>query len=377
VRRRAVRFVAAVACGFAALTIAAPPAAADSIRDRQWHLKYLNIAAAQAVSQGDGVVVGLVDSGVNANHPDLVGNILPGVDVSGGGAPNGLEDLVGHGTSMAGLIAGHGHGNGDGVLGIAPHAKIFPIRTTRSESSTPDSVATGIDAALRNGAKVISVSQGGSATLHLQEAVKSALAADAVVVAAIGNKSEELLSAFPASYEGVVAVGAVDQDGNAASVGVTGSSMVLSAPGMRIVSTSQTGAYQIADGTSDSAAIVAGVVALVRSKYPNLKAPEVIHRLTATATDKGPPGRDPEYGFGIVNPVAALTADVPPLTPSANPTPTSVATAAASTGKPQAAPPADDNSGSSAPIIIVVVIVVAAAGAVAWFVVRRRRATVP
>src|SRR2546430_290346 len=126
VTRRATRFLAAVACGFATVMLAAPPAAADSIRDRQWHLKYLNIDAAHAVSQGDGVVVAVVDSGVNGNHPDLAGNVLNGVDVSGTGAPNGLEDRDGHGTAMAGLIAGHGHGNGDGVLGIAPHAKIFP-----------------------------------------------------------------------------------------------------------------------------------------------------------------------------------------------------------------------------------------------------------
>ena len=124
-------------CCLATVLLAAPPAAADSIRDREWHLNYLNVTAAQVQSQGDGVVVAVVDTGVNGNHPDLAGNVLPGVDVSGAGAPNGQQDTDGHGTAMASLIAGHGHGtgNGDGVLGIAPQAKIFPVRDALGSKS--------------------------------------------------------------------------------------------------------------------------------------------------------------------------------------------------------------------------------------------------
>lgn len=372
--QRATRFSAAVACGFATVMLAAPPAAADSIRDKQWHLRYLNIDTVHAISQGDGVVVAVVDTGVNASHPDLTGNVLPGVDVSGGNAPNGQRDDDGHGTGMASLIAGHGHGNGDGVLGIAPQAKILPIRDSQGKNTSPDLLATGIEAAVKSGAKVISVSQGGSDVPHLQQAVESAVAADAVVIAAIGNKPEQLLPQDPAGYDGVIAVGASDQDGNVASVSVTGQQMVLSAPGARIVSCDKVG-YAIADGTSDSTAIVAGAVALVRSKYPNLKAPEVIHRLTATATDKGPPGRDSQYGYGIVNIVNALNANVPPLTPSANPSrpETTPATATA----PNAAPPPGRKTSSAAPIVIVAVLVVvlASAGIFGWIFLSRRRQT--
>ena len=96
--------------------------------------------------------------------------------------------------------------------------------------------------------------------------------------------------------------------------------MAISAPAVDITSTGAFGTYRTATGTSDATAIVAGAAALVRSKYPNLSAPEVIHRLTATATDKGPPGRDDQYGYGVLNLVEALTADVPPI-PSASPPP--------------------------------------------------------
>jgi subtilisin family serine protease len=186
-----------------------------------------------------------------------------------------------------------------------------------------------------------------------------------------------VLPGSPAIYDGVVAVGATDQDGNVASISVTGSPMVLSAPGARIVSADKTG-YAIGDGTSASTAIVAGAAALVRSKYPNLSAKEVVHRLTATATDKGPPGRDPQYGYGVLNLVGALTANVPPATPSAAPsrTPDSAATSSGAITDPTnaAAPGSNKRTGSNAGIIIAVsaVVVLAAAGIVGWVLLRRR-----
>ncbi|GII21780.1 type VII secretion-associated serine protease [Planosporangium mesophilum] len=373
--------------GAAAVMLAAPPAVADSIRDRQWHLTYLNVAQAQAVNQGEGVTVAVVDSGVNGSHPDLAGNVLPGVDVSGAGVPNGQTDADGHGTGMASLIAAHGHGGGDGVLGIAPKAKIYPIRNGVTGKIDPEFMAAGIDAAVKSGAKVISISESGSDDLRVRAAVQAALATDAVVVAGIGNKPDDknwtpgapggFLPEAPAIYDGVVAVGATDQNGNAAtSIGITGNAMVLSAPGARIVSADKTG-YAIGDGTSASTAIVAGTAALVRSKYPNLSAKEVVHRLTATATDKGAPGRDPQYGYGIVNPVAALTADVPPAAPSATPTTQAPAPAPATTGPTNAAGPDKVRPTRiiTAAVIIgisAVVVLLAAGGVVAWLLLRRR-----
>jgi type VII secretion-associated serine protease mycosin len=375
VKHRAKKVLAALTGGIAAFLVAVPPASADSVRDRQWHLKYLNVAEAHAQTQGDGVIVAVVDTGVNANHPDLVGNVLPGVDITGA-TPNGSTDTNGHGTGMAGLIVGHGHGGSDGVLGIAPKARIFPVRDAEGKMSNPEAFVAGVNAAAKSGAKVICIAEGGSNYPGLREAIDAALAADVVVVAAIGNKPGDLLPILPAAYDGVVAVGAVGQDSNLAAISVTGNAMVLSAPGMRIVSTDGVGGYRVADGTSDSTAIVAGAAALVRSKYPNLSAKEVIHRLTATATDKGAPGRDPEYGYGVLNLVGALTANVPPETPGTATTTQPTATAAP-TGTGGAARPDSGKGGSSAlPLVLlgVGVAVLAAGGLVVWLLVRRRQA---
>jgi subtilisin family serine protease len=168
---------------------------------------------------------------------------------------------------------------------------------------------------------------------------------------------------FPAAYPGVVAVAGVDQNGNHADVSVTGPEVVLSAPAVDIVTPGRDLLYGSGTGTSPAAAIVAGVAALVRAKYPSLSAAEVVHRLTATAIDKGPPGRDDQYGYGIVNPVAALTADVPPLpnSPSAAPSKPSATTANT------AAPPAK----TSTVLVGVLVALLVAAGAVGLVIAHR------
>ncbi|WP_432836610.1 S8 family serine peptidase [Dactylosporangium sp. CA-092794] len=113
----------------------------------------------------------------------------------------------------------------------------------------------------------------------------------------------------------MLAVGGSDRAGNHAAISATGPEMVVAAPAVDIVSTRPSGNYGVASGTSDATAIVAGVVALVRARYPGLAAAEVVRRIAVTATDRGRPGRDDEFGFGIVNPVAALTADVGPVSP--------------------------------------------------------------
>jgi type VII secretion-associated serine protease mycosin len=298
-------------------------AMADSIRDAQWHLRFLDVARAHQVSQGAGVVVGLVDSGVDGTHPDLVGNVTQGAEVFvGNRGGNGWTDEDGHGTGMAGLIAGHGHGSGnaDGVLGIAPKATILPVRSGIIEWAT--AIDPGIKWATDHGARVISLSVGSAdRSTDEERAVIYAIQHDVVLVAAAGNAPEDKQVIYPAAYPGVLAVGGVDQSGNHASLSVTGPQVALSAPAVNIASTGPGRKYRAADGTSDATAIVAGAAALVRAKFPNLSATEVIHRLTATAIDKGPPGRDDQYGYGIVNLVGALTADVPPLQPSTSPTP--------------------------------------------------------
>jgi type VII secretion-associated serine protease mycosin len=311
----------------------AAPAQADRVRDGQWHLRYLKVTEAHKISKGAGVTVAVIDSGVDP-HRDIRTNLLPGTETFPGGKGDGRQDTDGHGTRMAGLIAAHGQPGENGALGIAPEAKILPIRYSEKSnySDVNNSIAKGIEWAIANKARVINLSLTGSGLVSEVAAVRAAIAADIVVVAGTGNEGQGYGGL--ATLNGVVAVGATDRTGNRAKFSVTGRQMTVAAPGVDIVSIDTGGKYGKNSGTSDSTAIVSGAVALIRSKYPSLSAQEVVHRLTATAVDKGPPGRDPEYGYGELNLVAALTADVPPLEPSASaspptsPTPTASAVAA-------------------------------------------------
>ena len=297
------------------------PAWADGVRAEQWQLGFLHVDEAHQYSQGTGVIVAVLDSGVDSSHPDLLGNVLPGADVQAGGNALGTTDTNGHGTAMAGLIAAHGHGPGNslGALGIAPRAMILPVKDGDGHGTA---LPSAIDWAVANGAKVISISQGNDADDFLdRRAIEDALSRDVVVVAAAGNIPGTAVN-YPAAYPGVIAVAGVDQQGNHAEVSLTGPQVALAAPAVNVMRPSLGHGYGLGTGTSDATAIVAGAAALVRAKYPNLSATEVVHRLTATAIDKGAPGRDDVYGYGIVNLVGALTADVPPLQ---SPTPTAQA----------------------------------------------------
>ncbi|GAA2402819.1 type VII secretion-associated serine protease [Catellatospora methionotrophica] len=334
--------LAAVSLLAAATTVGVgSPALADRYRDDQWHLPFLRIAQAHAISQGEGVTVAVIDSGVEGKHPDLTGNVLKGFDTIVGGDGDGWGDDEGHGSSMAGLIAGHGHGAGgkEGVLGIAPKAKVLPIRiSTAKGHGGGDAIAIGIDEAVKRGVKIISISESAPSgdSSVLIKSVERAHAAGVLVIAAAGNQPKDYYVAAPGRYPGAVAVGAVDQKGTVAPVSVRGDEVQLVAPGVDITSTSRINTsantqYRRSSGTSPATAITAGVAALVWSKYPQLTADQVLERMTRTAVDKGAPGRDRDYGFGVIDPVAALTAPAasaaaPTAAPSAEATLTSAIT---------------------------------------------------
>ncbi len=324
VRRTAARIASLGVVATLLVGVAAAPVWADSIRDQQWHLGFLNVAEAHRYSQGEGVTVAVIDSGVDATHPDLTGNVLAGTETFAGGTGDGQTDMDGHGTGTAGLIAGHGHGPGNtaGALGIAPKARILPIRTTSQSESDHAAIARGIDYAVAHHATVICIAISSQDFDDERLATQTALAAGVVVVAGVGNKPYDLLVAHPAAYPGVVAAAGVDQDGNHAAISVTGPEAVLAAPAVQVVAPIPNGHYGIGDGTSNATAIIAGAAALVRSRYPSLSGTEVVRRLTTTAIDKGTTGRDKEYGYGVLNLVDALTKDLPPPSPSAQPSPT-------------------------------------------------------
>ncbi|MEU8337844.1 type VII secretion-associated serine protease mycosin [Micromonospora tulbaghiae] len=297
----------------------AQPAAAAPQRAEQWYLDELRIDQVRKLSTGRGVIVGVVDSGVDATHPDIRGRVLPG-GRSYGSIGDGRADEEGHGTHMAGIIAATNAAT-DGVDGIAPDARILPIKIKKGKGlASRQAIAQGIRMAVDGGAKVVNVSVGGvaAASAGEKEAITYALTKDVVVVVSAGNTAKgERAVTSPANVPGVIAVTGTTRGGAFWSGSVQGPESVVSAPGDGIFNIGPNHGYGWGDGTSDSAAIVSGIAALIRSKYPDLDASNVINRIIRTAHDAGPKGRDPKYGFGLIDPVAALTAEVP--TVSENP----------------------------------------------------------
>ncbi len=355
----------------ATLVLTGGPAHADVIRKDEWHLLTLKVADAHRITTGAGVTVAVVDTGIYP-HEDLKDNLLQGFNALEPGASDGRVDEDGHGTEMAGIIAAHGRGN-NGILGIAPAAKLLPVReSSRENSGSSASVAAAIEWAATNGARVINVSSSNAPSIALKDAIETAAARDAVVVAGSGNKPDFLQLGYPAAIEDVLAVGATDRNGGHADFSITGMPLQLCAPGVDIVSTRSNGKYSVSWGTSSSAAIVSGAAALVRARYPELSARAVIHRLTATATDIGEPGRDDECGYGVLNIVKALTAEIPPPTSP----PTSTSTPPNTTPPTSAATPdPQPTSNRTATIAAATTAALLLTGSLAYLLTRRRHRT--
>ncbi|MCO8274506.1 type VII secretion-associated serine protease mycosin [Actinoplanes sp. TRM 88003] len=301
-----------------AASLAEPaPLQGDSVRADEWHLGSLNIAEAWTYSSGAGVTVAVIDSGVDADHPDLQGQVLPGLDLVDDKG-DGDTDLVGHGTTVSGIIAGRSDDT-SGVVGIAPKAKVLPVRVLDEDNRYNDAliVAQGVRWAVDHGAKVINLSLGGNgSSAALAAALDYAFAKDVVVVACTGNASASSTSGvwYPAREPGVLAVAGMERDGTTLWSGsITGKETVVTAPATQLVGANKGGDYWKVQGTSFAAPMVSATAALIRSRWPDMPAGEVINRIIRTAKDKGAPGRDAQFGFGLVDPVAALTASIPPV----------------------------------------------------------------
>ena len=321
--------VVAALCGTVALALA-PGAAADSIRDnQQWVLGMMDVRAAWQQTEGAGVTVAVIDSGVNPYVSDLTGSVITGPDLSGVSTRPSNPNWGVHGTWMASLIAGHGHdGGGSGVIGIAPQSKIMSIRvipdrtdphygayTREQETAIQHSLAHGIDDAVRYGAKVISMSIGYSAPSGIvRQALLNANAHGVVVIASAGNSGGPsdaggdgvAPDSFPADYAGVISVGAVDDTRAVAGFSSDNLSVQLAAPGVSVPAQGRDGQYWWVSGTSPACALVAGVAALIKSKYPGLAPALVVSALVTTTTGRPARGYDNEEGFGIVDAAAAL-----------------------------------------------------------------------
>ncbi|MGX4693216.1 type VII secretion-associated serine protease mycosin [Streptomyces sp. JNUCC 63] len=310
----------------ACLALVPPTAAhADGIRAQQWSLDALHTQEAWRTTKGKGITVAVLDTGVEADHPDLAGNVLPGKDMIGFGARPGDPTWAIHGTAMAGVIAGHGHGpgNADGVLGIAPEAKILPVRVileeddsarTKARTTRGNALADGIRWAADQGADVINLSLGDdSASAHPEptedEAVQYALSKGSVVVASAGNGGEKGDNiSYPAAYPGVIAVTAVDRHGTRAPFSTRRWYATVSAPGVDVVIIAPDHKYYEGWGTSTASAFVSGAVALIKAAHPGLTPAQIKKLLQDTARNAPVGGRDDSRGFGLVDPAAAVKA---------------------------------------------------------------------
>ncbi|WP_018785754.1 type VII secretion-associated serine protease mycosin [Micromonospora sp. CNB394] len=280
-----------------------------------WALSRLDPAAAWRIGKGAGITVAVIDSGVSPDHPLLRGRVLPGEDFNQLVRLKGQCDLVGHGTMVAGIIAGR-EGTGSPYTGIAPEAKILPLRVLAEnrenfDPDVPAEIGKAIRWAVDHDADVINLSLVTLDDPALKSAVRYALGKDVVVVASAGNRQEnrEDRPAYPAAYAGVVAVAGIDEQGGHVGSSVSGDYVDIAGPGLDIVGPAPQGSGYRAEpqgGTSFATAYVSGAAALVRAAHPDISADEVAYRLTRTA-DNPPDGHNAEVGFGMVNPYRAVT----------------------------------------------------------------------
>ncbi|MCZ7457653.1 type VII secretion-associated serine protease mycosin [Streptomyces sp. WMMC940] len=331
---------AAAALALAAVTAA--PALADGpdqctypgkqYEGRPWALQRVLLDELWKQSTGKGVRVAVIDTGVDVENPQLA----PAVDVKSGrnfldknlkdasgnkierGNENGTTDTVGHGTKVAGIIAAR-PAKGTGFVGLAPGATIIPIQQNDAEGhGTAKTLAAAIDHAVAEGAGVINISQDTAGAVEpapeLKQAIDKALDREIVVVASAGNDGSggNVKKTYPASFEGVLAVASSDRNNERAAFSQSGDFVGIAAPGVDVVTTVPGGGHCADNGTSFSAPYVAAVAALVKSKHPDWTQEQVVAQLQQTA-ERSIAGHDRLVGWGVVDPVRALTEDDEPI----------------------------------------------------------------
>ncbi|WP_063628822.1 S8 family serine peptidase [Amycolatopsis taiwanensis] len=326
--RVGVRLAVAIAVAANAILLAPPAASAAAacqspeqggglLRETPWPQRMLAPERVAPFATGGGVTVAIVGGGVDATHPQLAGAVQAGFDFVGN-KPGGNFSCVNQGTAIASIIVAR-QVDGIGLRGFAPGATILPVRVAdrevvdnqlQRESLDPARLAAGIRWAVDHGAGVIDV----STALYTGEPELSAAAAyardhGAVIVAPAGdnhaNTPPDPVS-FPAGCDGVIGVGAVDQNGNRIANSQIGSYVDIVAPGDTVTGATLFGGYAAYSGTTYAAAYVSATLALIRSAYPTLSAEEVTRRLLATASPAPGGGRGPAYGAGIVDPYRAV-----------------------------------------------------------------------
>ena len=288
----------------------------DPLLSQQWG--WFRVAVDKAYDaniKGSGIVVAVLDTGIDLDHPDLANNIVDGWNFADDNSD--VSDLDNHGTMVSGIIAAIANNN-EGMTGVAPEAKIMPLKVLDSEGGNLRDVASAIRYAADNGAQVITMSFGGQRTrfsIITEKAIDYAHKQGCILVAAVGNENTSELF-YPAAYEQVIAVSAIDQNDTRADFSNYGTYVDFCAPGINIASTGKDGGYYMANGTSFSAPFVAGLIALMLSDNPQLTTEEVKTELLTHVEDLGENGWDQYYGWGLANAYSAIPEDAIPEFPS-------------------------------------------------------------
>lgn len=329
---RAGRRVSAVCAALGAFAIVssglAPSAVAADVQSKQWYLDVMDAKGMWKVSTGKGVKVAVLDTGVNPDTPSLKGQVL--VDGAHQAVSyNATNDYLGHGTTMAEMIAGTGAGGG--LQGLAPGAKVVPYRVltkgvkNKTDVKKTPSIADAIKAAADSDAKIISMSFGGD-IMNPDEikAVKYAESKGKLMFAATGNDAEtKNFIGYPAADPYVVGVAAADKDGKVADFSEHGNYVDLAAPGLKVPTWCDATfkSYCVSGGTSAATALTSASAALIWSAHPTWTANQVLATLIDTASRDWPKNKPSNYlGYGLIRPRKVLeNSSINPGAPGTDP----------------------------------------------------------
>ncbi len=282
-------------------TLANAPANLNEGDPAQYALAKLQLPLAHRIAKGDRVLVAVIDSGIDAAHPELAGVVAGSFDAIAPGAPHA------HGTGIAGVIAAHSR-----LMGVAPAAHILAVRAFGAASDgaegTTFNILKGLDWAAVNNARIINMSFAGPSDPGLSRALAAAKKRGIVLVAASGNAGAKSPPLYPAADPSVIAVSATDANDKLFALSNRGKYIAVAAPGVDILLPAPGGAYQVSSGTSFAAAQISGIAALILERRPDLGPDAVKNILLATARDLGPKGRDPQFGAGLADAYKAVTA---------------------------------------------------------------------
>ncbi|MFA9197195.1 MAG: S8 family peptidase [Aliarcobacter sp.] len=277
-----------------------------------WGVKLLGVPSLWRETRGEGIKVGVLDTGIALEHPDLKSAILEARDFTR--SPSQAYDAQGHGTHVSGIIAARRNANG--IVGVAPESKIIMAKVLNDEGSgTSDDIVAGIRWAVETGADILSMSLGSpEPDEEIHQALLLAISKGVFVITAAGNEGPELDTVgYPAGFPEMVAVGSIDRQKQLSSFSSRGRQVDIVAPGDQITSCYPPRSYAVLSGTSMATPFVSGVVALMLAKHRKLggKTPietqqDLIEHLCRSADDAGKAGFDPLYGCGIINPAKLM-----------------------------------------------------------------------